>query len=98
MTKPISKSILKTAQKADSDRLTIITNHLKIDGYLLIHDGKCDECNEDIVTIKNALVCRLDDYCSCDGEECKCNDYVCFHYDWLNVCVDEIVAYSILVD
>ena len=97
MTRPISKSITKTAQKTKSNKITVITNHLKIDGKLLINDGKCELCNDDIVTIQEALVCRLNDYCSCNGEDCQCNDYVCFHYDWLNICVDSIVAYSILV-
>lgn len=96
MSKPISKSIVKTAEKTKSEKITVITNHLKIDGYLLIHDGKCDACNDEIITLRNALVCRLQDYCTCEGDQCKCSDYVCFRYDWLNICVDEIVAYSVL--
>ncbi len=96
MTKPISKSILKVAEKSESNKIVLFTNHLKIDGEIYKKDGKCEECHEDILTLTNALVCRLNDYCTCDEDDCECNDYVCFRYDWLNICVDEIVAYSIL--
>lgn len=96
MSKPLSKSILKIAEKTQSNKIVIITNHLKIDGNLFIKDGKCDECHDDILTVQNALVCRLNDYCTCDDDNCTCNDYVCFRYDWLNISVDSIVAYSIL--
>ncbi len=96
MSKPISKSILKIAEKIGSAKIVVITNHLKIDGNLFMKDGKCEECHEDILTIQNALVCRLSDYCTCDDDDCECNDYVCFRYDWLNVNIDSVVAYSIL--
>ncbi len=98
MSKPISKSIFKIAEKTNSSKIVVITNHLKIDGNLFMKDGKCEECHEDILTIQNALVCRLNDYCTCDDENCECNDYVCFKYDWLNVNVDSIAAYSILTE
>lgn len=98
MTKPLSKSILKVAEKTGSNRIIIFTNHLKIDGNLYVKDGRCEECHEDILTLTNVLVCRLNDYCTCDEDDCECNDYVCFRYDWLNIGIDSIVAYSILTE
>ena len=59
MSKSISKSIYKIAEKVDSNKIILFTNHLKIDGELFIKDGKCDECHEDILSLQNALVCRL---------------------------------------
>ena len=65
-------------------------------GSVYKKDGHCEECHEDILALENALVCRLSDYCTCDEDNCDCDDYVCFRYDWLNVNVDEIVAFTIL--
>ena len=96
MSTPISKTIKKTSEKTGSSRIVIITSHLKINGRLYSEDGKCQECHDDILTLTDATVCRLRDYCTCEGDDCECNDYVCFKYDWLNINVDKIVAYSIV--
>ena len=96
MSKPISKAIKKVSENAGSSKIMLLTNSLKIDGNLYSEEGKCDECHDDITTVTNAMVCRLSDYCTCEDEQCECNDYVCFRYDWLNVNVDSIVAYSIV--
>lgn len=98
MSKSILKTIKKVAEKAGSNRIVIITNHLKINGNLYFEDGKCDECHEDIMTITDAVVCRLNDFCTCEDDKCSCNDYVCFRYDWLNVSVDSVVAYSVVIE
>ena len=96
MSKSILKSIRKISENAGSDRIAVITEHLKINGSLYKEKGKCEECNDDILTLTDALVCRLNDYCTCDDDNCTCNDYVCFRYDWLNIFVSKIVAYSIV--
>ncbi|MBO8431509.1 hypothetical protein IAC76_08995 [Spirochaetes bacterium] len=96
MSKPISKAIYKIAEKNDSTRIVIFTEYLKIDGEIVLPEKSCHECHEDILSLSNALVCRLKDYCECEDDNCDCNDYVCFKYDWLNVNIDEIVAFSIL--
>jgi hypothetical protein len=96
MSKSILKTILKTAQNAASNRIAIITEYLKINGNIYEEKGKCEECHDDIITLTNAMVCRLNDYCTCDGDNCDCNDYVCFRYEWLNINVNKIVAYSVV--
>ena len=98
LSKAISKTIKKVCEKVGSTKIVLITNHLKIDGNLYVDNGKCEECHDDVLAITNALVCRLNDYCTCEDDNCTCNDYVCFKYDWLNVSVDSIVAYSIIED
>lgn len=98
MSKPLTKSIQKICEKTGSNRIAVITNHLKINGTLYQENGKCDECHEDILTLTDALVCRLSDYCTCDEEDCNCNDYVCFRYDWLNINISKIVAYTIVAE
>ena len=96
MSRPISKSIYKIAEKNETNKIVIFTQYLKIDGELNMPERFCEECHEDIITLEDATVCRLKDYCECNDSYCDCNDYACFRYDWLNINVDEIVAYSIL--
>lgn len=96
MSKKFMKSIEKIIASSESKKVVIFTQHLKIDGEVFIPEGRCDECNEDYVTLQNALVCRLNDYCECDDNVCECNDYVCFRYDWLSVCEEKIVAFSMV--
>ena len=96
MTRNLLKSIGKIIKSSGNDKITIFTNHLKIDGTIYIPDGKCEECHDDFITLENTLICRLSDYCKCDGEDCDCNDYVCFKYDWINIAIDDIVAFSIV--
>lgn len=96
MGKNLIKSIKKIVEDNGTDKITIFTGHLKIDGRIFIPEGKCDECHDDFITLENALICRLEDYCTCDEDDCECNDYVCFRYDWLNVCIEDITAFSIV--
>jgi hypothetical protein len=96
MAKNLLKSIVKIVESSGTNNITIFTNHLKIDGKLFIPEGKCEECHDDFITLENALLCRLSDYCTCEQEDCNCDDFVCFKYDWVNVAIDDIVAFSIV--
>lgn len=96
MSKNLLKSIEKIIESGGSDRITIFTSHLKIDGSVYRPEGKCEECHEDFITLENATLCRLSDYCTCKDDDCECNDYICFKYDWLNVAIDDIVSFSII--
>ena len=96
MSKNLIKSISKIVEESGTRKITIFTNHLKIDGQIFIPEGKCEECHDDFITIENALVCRLNDYCTCEEDDCKCNDYMCFKYDWLNISIEKITAFSIV--
>ena len=98
MYKNLMKSLKKIIEDNGTDKITIFTGHLKIDGRVFIPEGKCEECHDDFLPLENALVCRLEDYCTCDEDDCECNDYVCFRYDWLNVNINDITAFSIIQD
>ncbi|MFI3300150.1 MAG: hypothetical protein R3Y28_01895 [Candidatus Gastranaerophilales bacterium] len=98
MSKHILKSIAKIIEDNGSDKITLFTENLKIDGSVFMPSGRCEECHNDYLVLENALVCRLNDYCECDENGCECKDYVCFRYDWLNVNIGEIVAFSIIND
>lgn len=92
----INKTIYDVVNKSGSSRIVVFTEYLKIEGYVYKCDGKCKEVADDILTLNEAIVCRLEDYCSCDEEECSCNDFVCFKYNWLNIKHSKIVAFSII--
>lgn len=96
MSKNLMKSLSKIIEESGTNKITIFTGHLKIDGNVFEPEGRCEECHENYLTLENALICRLDDYCACDDEGCECNDYICFRYDWLNVNINDIVAFSIV--
>ena len=96
MSKPVSNVIKKQIEKTGSNSIVVFTNHLKIDGLVYYEDSKCDQCHDDILTLTDVMVCRLSDYCTCDDDSCGCNDYVCFRYDWLNININSIAAYSIV--
>ena len=68
--------------------LTVDQRHCQPMG--LLHGG--------ISAVLAETVGSLAGFCTCDEDNCECNDYVCFRYDWLNINVDSIVAYSILND
>ena len=91
-----NKTIYEISAKIGSKRITVFTNHLKIDGYLYQCEGKCKEVTDNILTLNDAIVCKLEDYCSCDEDSCTCNDYVCFKYDWLNIMHSSIVSFSVI--
>ena len=45
MSKSLTKSIQKICEKTGSNRIAVITNHLKINGNLYQENGKCDSYN-----------------------------------------------------
>jgi len=96
MSRKLMKSIEEIMKTSESNKIVVFTQHLKIDGEIFVPEGKCEECNDDYLTLQNALVCRIKDYCECTDDVCECNDYVCFKYNWLNICHEKIVAFSIV--
>lgn len=96
MSKKLLKSIENIMQNTGSETISIMTQYLKIEGKIFMPEGKCEECNEDYLTLQDARVCRLKDYCECGEHGCECNDYACFHYEWLNVAENKIVAFSVI--
>ncbi len=92
----INKTIHEIVKDSESNRITVFTGDLKIEGYIYQCEGKCKQVADNILTLNDAIVCRLEDYCSCDEDECYCNDFVCFKYNWLNIMHSQIVAFSVI--
>ena len=57
MPKHLIKSIAKIIEESGTNKITIFTGHLKIDGEIFLPEGKCEECHDDFITLENALVC-----------------------------------------
>ena len=55
MTKHLIKSIAKIIEESGTNKITIFTGHLKIDGELFLPEGKCEECHDDFITLENAF-------------------------------------------
>lgn len=96
MTNKLHEIVQNIMKENASSNIVIFTNQLKIDGTIHEFKGKCEDCTTCLVALKDVVVCRLEDYCNCNKNECQCNDYMCFKYDWLNINISEIVAFSIV--
>lgn len=96
MSKNILKTIKKIAQDNNMSRIVLFTDYLKIEAEIFIPEGKCEECVDDYIPLKDVQVCRISDYCTCEDDNCSCNDYICFRYNWMNVNADDIVAFSVI--
>ena len=92
----INKTIYEIVNKSESGRIVVFTEYLKIEGFVYKCNGKCKDVADNILTLNDAIVCRLEDYCSCDDDVCSCDDFVCFKYSWLNIMHSQIVAFSII--
>ena len=72
--------------KSNSDRVVILTNHYQILGT--VYD--CEVCNNDsYVNLTNVTLCKFEDvYMN------TCEEYGKTKYDWLNINLDKVVAFS----
>jgi len=95
MSDKLADKIKFIMEKSGSNKITIFTEQLKIDGSVY----ECPKCNNEyFLNLTDAYVCRLNDYCTCDEDECECNDYICFRHDWLHINMSHIIAFSIIKD
>lgn len=95
MHKHIVEDIYQDSKKHGSKHVKIITNHLKILGTL---DEPCEKGIDDdciIITLQDAKMWRLEDICTCQASDCKCNDINYLHFDEIHVNVSKIVAFSL---
>ena len=80
------KEFKKIMEKSESDKVTLITNHYQITGY--VYD--CEECNKDnFINLTNATLCLLN-----DSYSEKWDRYKSSRYNWHNINIDRIVAFS----
>lgn len=95
MCEDIVKNIYKIAKKYDKTKVAIITNHLKFEGTLCECEEK-EKKDEGILTLTDAKMWRLEDICTCQEPDCKCNEANFCAMEWLHINMYKVVAYSLI--
>ena len=73
-------------EKSNSDKVIILTNHYQILGT--VYD--CEVCNNDCyINLTDVSLCKFD-----DNYIHTCDEYEKNHYDWLNINLEKVVAFS----
>ena len=81
MSKNLSDAILNIMKENAAQDIVIFTNHLKIDGPIHEFKGRCADCHDCLLSLKDVTECRLEDYFPCSNDDCECNANICFKYD-----------------
>lgn len=89
------KKIYHISRKCGTNHISILTNHLKFSGNLCtLSECEEKEKGDNILTITDAKIWRLEDICNCKEPDCKCNEANFCFVEWLNINVDKIVAFT----
>jgi len=98
MCKEMIKKIYDISEKCGTDKIAIITNHLKIVGTLCKEDGQDKDKDDYILSLLDAKIWRIGDICTCKEQDCKCDEATFFPLPFLHVNLEKIVGYSILTE
>ena len=98
MSKTLGETINNIMEDNSSNRVLILTNHLHIVGTIHNFDGKCSNCNDCLIALKDVKIARIEDMCSYQSESCECDLGIFVEYKWFNISVNAIVGFSILSD
>ena len=75
-------------EKSNSDKVIVLTNHYQIIGT--VYD--CEVCNNDAyINLTNVSLCKFD-----ETYMHTCDEYGKTKYDWLNINLDKVVAFSFI--
>lgn len=93
MSEDMIEKIYGISKEYDVKNITVMTNHLKFSGTLCeCGEKKDDDC---VLTISDAKIWRLEDYCTCKEPDCKCNETNFCAVDWLHINLSKIVAFTL---
>lgn len=98
MSKEIIKQIIKIAGKAESDKIEVLTEHLKITGRIYSENGECKSCSDELLTLTDSFIFKLNNSSAedCKDGVCSFGDNSLYHYEWLNISSNAIIAFSIV--
>lgn len=96
MAKNLGEVINKIMEENSSSTVLILTNQLQIIGTIHEYLGKCENCHDCIIALKNVKIARIKDICTCNEDGCECNLNIFKEFDWFNISVHSIVGFSIL--
>lgn len=94
MHKELVKNVYGISKKSGSDKIVVLTNHIKISGTLCNCEDQ--ENAEGLISLTNASIWLLDDLCKCGDDDCKCSTAKIYHAEWLNINAKKVVAFSII--
>lgn len=96
MSKNLGEVINNIMEENAAKRVLILTNHMQILGTIHDYHGKCENCHDCLVALKDVKIARIEDVCRCREEDCECNLNIYEEYDWFNISTHAIVGFSIL--
>lgn len=96
MSKNLGEIINHIMDENSSSEVLILTNHLQIIGTIHEYEGKCENCHDCIVALKDVKIAKIEDFCNCNEAECGCNLPAYKEFDWFNISIHSIVGFSIL--
>ena len=96
MFKNLGEIINNIMKENSSERVLILTNNLHILGTIHDYEGRCSDCHDCLVALKDVKIARIEDLCHCNNSECECDIESFVEYKWFNVSVNSIVGFSII--
>lgn len=96
MGKNLGEVINNIMEENAASRVLILTDRFHIAGTIHDYRGKCEDCHNCIISLKNVKIARIEDMCRCTADECECNLDSFIEYKWFNINTNAIVGFSIL--
>ena len=94
MCKHSLEKIYAISEKEGSNKIAIVTNHLKIVGTL----GEEANIDKDdyVLNLTEAKLWRLEDICTCKEPDCNCDEATFCSLDSLHINIPKVVGYSFI--
>lgn len=98
MSKNLGETINNIMEENATRRVLILTEKLHILGTIHDYYGKCEDCHNCLISLKDVKIARIKDLCHCQTDSCECNLDAFIEYKWFNISTHAIVGFSILGD
>lgn len=96
MGKSLGEVINNIMKENTSNRVLLLTEHMHIIGTIHDYEGKCENCHDCLISLKDVKIARIKDLVKCSEQECDCHSESYAHYEWFNINAQSIVGFSIL--
>ena len=96
MSKKLGEVINNIMKENASKRVLVLTDNMQIIGTIHKYEGRCENCHDCILALKDVKLVKLEDLCKCNSLECECNIEMFMEFDWLNISTHAIVGFSII--
>ncbi|MBE7712662.1 MAG: hypothetical protein E7Z87_02850 [Cyanobacteria bacterium SIG26] len=96
MSKNLGEVINNIMKENSSKRVLILTQNMQIIGTIHKYEGRCENCHDCIIALKDVKMAKFEDICHCNLTECECNLEVFMEFEWFNINTQAIIGFSIL--